>query len=85
MIPDNRAAAPAENIIREVDRGNVRRALDGIADRAEAVVRQRYGIDGEQVRTREQIGGRLGVTAERVRQIEQRALRRMRMMLSEDG
>ena len=62
----------------------MRRLLGGIGQRAAAVLRQRLGLDGEQVRTREEIGVRLGVSTERVRQIEQRALGRLRAMMESE-
>ena len=83
-IPDDRAGMPAEYVFGQIDRATVRRLLDGIGGRAVAVLRQRFGFDGEQGRTREQIAGRLGVTPERVRQIEQRALRRMKKLLEDE-
>jgi len=77
------ADVPGEAMIRDEDGAKVRRVLDGAGDRAACVVRERFGLDGEQARTREEIGGRLGVTAERVRQIENQALERLRMLMKE--
>ena len=84
MIPDTRAGMPEDAVFGEIDREQVRRLLDDIGRRAAAVLRQRFGFDGEQGRTREQIAGSLGVTPERVRQIEQRALRRMKKLLEDE-
>jgi len=83
-IPDTRAGMPEDAVFGQIDREQVRRLLDGIGRRA-ATVRLAYGIGGEGPLARGEIAGRLGVTPERVRQVRNRALRRMRMMLSEDG
>ena len=83
-IPDDRADVPGESAVREDDVGLVQQALDCMGDRAAAIVRERFGMDGEQVRTRDEIGSRLGVTPERVRQIEQRALGRMKKLLEDE-
>ena len=84
-IPDTRAGMPEDAVFGEIDCERVRRLLDGIGQRAAAVLRLAYGIGGEGPLARAEIAGRLGVTPERVRQVRNRALRRMRMMLSEDG
>jgi len=84
-IPDDRAGMPEDAVFGEIDREQVRRLLDGIGRCAATVLRLAYGVGGEGPLARGEIAGRLGVTPERVRQIRNRALRRMRMMLSEDG
>ncbi len=53
------------------------RALHTLTAREEHVIRERYGLDGEE-RTYEAIGVELGVTRERVRQIQYKALRKLR-------
>ena len=46
-------------------------------DRDIAVIRERYGLDGEKPKTLEEIGKELGITRERVRQIEKNAVRKL--------
>ena len=56
----------------------LRRAVEGLPERERAVIKLRYGMDGdEDPKSLEQIGRVLGVTRERVRQIETQALQRL--------
>ncbi len=52
--------------------------IDALTARECAVLRLRYGLDGDAPLTREAIGARLGVGRERVAQIEHAALRKLR-------
>jgi RNA polymerase primary sigma factor len=51
--------------------------LDQISPRESAVLRLRFGLDGEDPKTLREIGDRLGLTRERVRQIEKAALSKL--------
>jgi len=53
-------------------------ALKKLTPREEKVLRLRYGLGGEEVKTLEEIGNMFGVSRERVRQIEQKGLRKLR-------
>jgi len=56
----------------------LRRAVNGLPEREQDVLKLRYGMDGdEEPRSLDEIGRRLGLTRERVRQIEAQALRRL--------
>jgi RNA polymerase primary sigma factor len=56
----------------------LRKALDELPEREQAVLKMRYGLDGEtDPASLEEIGRRLSITRERVRQIERRALERL--------
>jgi len=56
----------------------LRRAVEGLPEREQDVVKLRYGLDGDQEpKSLDEIGRRLGITRERVRQIEAQALQRL--------
>ena len=56
----------------------LRRAVEGLPEREQDVVKLRYGLDGDQEpKSLDEIGRRLGITRERVRQIEMQALQRL--------
>jgi RNA polymerase primary sigma factor len=58
--------------------------MDALEGYEREVIRLRFGLGGEDVRTLESIGRMHGITRERVRQIESRALAKLRQMLDED-
>ena len=73
LLRDPRAEGEYERALDAIEAQTLRRLLVGLPDRERAILRARYGLDGEERRLSE-IGERLGVTAERVRQLESRAL-----------
>ncbi|WP_008824573.1 sigma-70 family RNA polymerase sigma factor [Haloplasma contractile] len=56
----------------------INQVLETLSIREEQVLRLRFGLDGNEMRTLEEIGQLFGVTKERIRQIEERALRKLR-------
>jgi RNA polymerase primary sigma factor len=69
--PDSEAAY--DRVLQEAEIDGIHGALAALTDRERAIVRDRYGLEGEPHTLREIAGG-LGVSAERVRQLERRAL-----------
>ncbi len=59
--------------------------LDDLAANEGAVLRRRFGLDGEPPETLEAIGRRMSLSRERVRQIEANALRKLRALLMTRG
>lgn len=57
---------------------SVQNLLKSIDSRGADIIRQRYSLDGQPIRTLEQIGNNYGVTRERVRQIESAAVKELR-------
>ena len=56
----------------------LRRALEGLPDRHQEIVKLRYGLNGDHdPKSLEEIGRELGLTRERVRQLEADALERL--------
>jgi len=64
-------------VVTQVAAGELRDLLSNLSDRERAILRARYGLDGDPESLRA-IAGRLGVSCERVRQLENRALGKLR-------
>jgi RNA polymerase primary sigma factor len=77
MLMDDGSAAPDSNMTRSDDLKQVMDLLDQMDKREAAVLRLRFGLDGDEPMTLKEIGDRLGLTRERVRQIEVLALKKM--------
>jgi RNA polymerase sigma factor (sigma-70 family) len=73
LLEDPLAEGEYERVLAAIEVRELRSLLAGLSDRERAVLRARYGLDGEEQSLRE-IGERLGLSGERVRQIERRAL-----------
>ncbi|MHB8289917.1 MAG: RNA polymerase sigma factor [Acidimicrobiales bacterium] len=78
MIEDRGAIVPADAATRVMLNKAVRKALEGLGEREQEVVRMRFGLDDGQIRTLDEVGRELGVTRERIRQIELKTLAKLR-------
>jgi RNA polymerase primary sigma factor len=85
LLADTRSAAPFERLAAEDDLRKIRESLNGLGTRKATILRQRFGLSGEEPATLVEIGKRLGLTRERVRQIEQAALAEIRDRLEGYG
>jgi RNA polymerase primary sigma factor len=68
---------PLESTLRDEMREHTGRALKTLTAREQAIVRMRFGFEGEEDLSLAQISRLVGVSRERVRQIEQRALEKI--------
>ena len=66
-------------------RADLAAVLDDLAPNERAVLRRRFGLDGDEPETLEAIGRRLDYSRERVRQIETAGLRKLRVLLGARG
>jgi RNA polymerase primary sigma factor len=69
---------PDEEVEVDLTEQALRRAVNDLPEREQAIVKLRYGLDGDpEPKSLEEIGRIMGITRERVRQLEAEALRRL--------
>ncbi len=78
QVADHRGDGPGERASEADALGRALAGLERLGGRPAAVLRLRYGLDGEPPRTLQEVGEILGCTRERVRQIERDALAELR-------
>ena len=82
VVADPNAAAPFDRLIRENDSKLVQEVLATLTPRENTILAMRFGLDDGTPKTLEEIGERLGVTRERIRQIQEEALKKMRVQIA---
>lgn len=81
FIPDE-APSPEEILLKKQVSERIRECMNKcLRPRDAEIIKMRYGFDTDTPMTLEEVGREVGLTRERVRQIEQRALRKLRIML----
>src|SRR5438034_4175020 len=83
VVKDENADTPYEQLAEKTNNALVHEMIGTLDAREQAILRQRFGLDGDDRKTLEEIGGQFGVTRERIRQIEEIALRKLRKRLQE--
>lgn len=81
LIADNDAESPDMALIRVEEVEQLLKLLDRLSERERRILRLRFGLDGEAVRTLDEVGAELNCSNERVRQLQNRALRKLHDMM----
>jgi RNA polymerase primary sigma factor len=79
LLQDLTSDAPDQSTYRDLERRRLGALLDRLKDKERAVLSARFGLETGNPCTLEQAGAQLGLTRERIRQIEQVALRKLRL------
>ena len=77
LIADDDSDSPDKVLIRLEEVEQLLKLLDELPERERRILRMRFGLDGEVVRTLDEVGSELHCSNERVRQIQNRALRKL--------
>jgi len=84
-LADVKAEDPTDNLQVEGLNEHLDEWLEQLNDKQKEVVERRFGLHGYDNSTLEQVANELGVTRERVRQIQMDALKRLRIILEQQG
>ena len=79
FIADQNVISPEANAERVMLKEKIQGLLLGLKDREKRVLELRFGINDDHPRTLEEVGKELKVTRERIRQIEDKALRKLKI------
>src|ERR1700720_1094893 len=83
IVGDEDAQTPFALLRDKNLRDEVSGLLAVLDDRERKIIFQRFGLDGGQPKTLEEVGKKFGVTRERIRQLQNIALAKLRLALSE--
>jgi len=85
LIEDESAAAPDAKMSNLLRHERIEELLDKLEPRDRKVLTMRFGLYNEKSRTLQEIAKRQKITKERVRQIENRAIKRLKELIIEEG
>jgi RNA polymerase primary sigma factor len=83
VVADPNAAAPFDRLVQETDTKLVREVLATLDKRENTILAMRFGLEDGTQKTLEEVGEHLGVTRERIRQIQEQALKKLRVKMEE--
>ena len=78
VVPDANAGTPYQDLEGKANVNMIHDLLPTLDKREQAILRQRFGLDGGDERTLEELGEQFGVTRERIRQIQEMAMAKLR-------
>ncbi len=84
LLEDMETKGPEEEFFQSYEIKRLKEVMKSLDERESAVLRMRYGLDGNEPMTLKEIGKRIGLTRERVRQIERNALKKFQEILGKD-
>jgi RNA polymerase primary sigma factor len=80
FIADERAESPYERAVQTLASEALQDALEKLSYRARRVIELRYGLGGEDPRTRDEVGRTFNISRERIRQIENHSLKQLQYL-----
>src|ERR1051325_9370797 len=81
IVQDENAVSPYRELEGKTVTAMLREMVKRLDEREAAILRERFGLDGQDERTLEEVGAEFGVTRERIRELQNVALRKLRKMI----
>jgi RNA polymerase primary sigma factor len=81
MVQDEAAENPFEELQAKGVGGMLKSMVKNLTTREGNILRARFGLEGGRIKTLDEVGDDFGITRERVRQIQNIALRKLRVMV----
>lgn len=85
LISDDGKGNPHDVFVDNENQASIKRSLDNLDDRDRAIIVMRYGLEGNDPKTLGEVAEILSLSRERVRQIEERAIRALRIAAHRAG
>jgi len=85
ILEDEQQTSPFQDIVQQDLREDVQRALKRLKPMERKVLEMRYGLNGHPDQTLRQVGDHFNLTRERIRQIEKDALRKLKLIHSQQA
>jgi RNA polymerase primary sigma factor len=82
-VADANAAAPFDHLVKETDSELVGELFATLPQRERAILALRFGLNDDTPRTLDEIGKEFHLTRERIRQIQEEALKKLRVKMQE--
>ena len=82
-IPDETAPNPYRQLELQTSINRMCELLDQLQERDSTILKERYGLAGDDPKTLEEVGREFGVTRERIRQLQNEALVKLRNMMDD--
>ncbi len=83
VVADPNATSPYRNLEEQNNTDIVRRLVQGLSPREQDILRQRFGLDGDNEKTLEEVGVQYGLTRDRIRQVQNVALDKLRRRIED--
>lgn len=85
LIEDEFATSPDSRLSEALQQERIKKLLNKLDQRAKKVLLLRFGLQGNKPLTLQEIANRLRRTKERIRQIENRAIKKLKELIVEEG
>jgi RNA polymerase primary sigma factor len=82
-LPDESAPSPYAQLELQTSISRMCQMLDQLQERDSTILKERFGLEGDDPKTLEEVGQEFGVTRERIRQLQKEALVKLRNLMDD--